>query len=418
MNTRQHREDRVRTKVRRVGVLALSGLITTLVALVGGSANPASADPAPAAFVQLAVSQSATCGLTGDGDAYCWGTDVVGQLGNGPATADSRSVPSPVDTPAGVTWARLSGATVGLEAVRGIFCGVTTTGAGYCWGSDANGKLGNGPALTDDQVSPSPIATPPGVAWQTISPGTHHVCALTTGGAIYCWGPIQGAFTDVPDLVPGGPWASVSSGGNMTCAVSVTGAGSCWGNESFGEFGDGLPLSELASSPNPIDTPAGVTWASITAGNGNACGITTTGAAYCWGIDNLGGLGNGPAISGSQPSPTPVDTPAGVEWTQLVRSGLFGGCGLTTSGEIYCWGRNDTGQLGIGSTDVNDWVESPTLISTPPGVTWSAVASGGDNVCATAASGETYCWGANESGQLGDRHDGRSGRRARGGAGR
>ena len=173
------------------------------------------------------------CAVASDGAGYCWGSDELGQLGNGPALTGDQASPSPVATPAGVTWASIS---VGLGDHA---CGVTTTGAAYCWGSDFSGKLGNGSLVTAAQDAPSPVDTPAGVLWQTVSAGLHHTCGLTTAGAIYCWGNVTGTVMQSPVVVPGGPWATVAAGGNVVCAVTTAGAGYCWGSDSDGQLGNG-----------------------------------------------------------------------------------------------------------------------------------------------------------------------------------
>jgi alpha-tubulin suppressor-like RCC1 family protein len=393
----RHQSGRARVRVRRLSIFVLTGMITAITVIVGASTSPAGADPAPA-FVQLAVGGVTSCGVTGDGAAYCWGSDLAGQLGNGPTITGSQPLPSPVDAPAGVRWASLSTSSFAADNVA-FTCGVTTEGAGYCWGSDTSGKLGNGSVLTESQVSPSPVATPSGVTWDLISVGSHHACGLTTGRAIYCWGGIQGAFTDVPELLAGGPWTALSSGSNYACAVSQAGGAFCWGNENFGQFGDGLPILEGSSSPTPVTTPAGVTWADIEGGSFSTCGLTTAGAAYCWGSDALGALGNGPATTDTQPTPALVDTPAGLVWSQLSVSGS-GGCGVTTTGAIYCWGTNQFGLLAA-DTDTVGPAESPVEIASPSGAAWSTFSRGESSVCATTVDGSSYCWGLNDEGQLG-----------------
>ena len=206
-------------------------------------------------------------------------------------------------------------------------CGVTTTGTAYCWGADSSGRLGNGAALTDPQESPSLVETPAGVTWVSVSAGLHHTCGLTTSGAAYCWGNNgsgaagNGATANAvpsPSLVLGGPWATVDPGWNFTCGVTTTGAGYCWGSDASGSLGNGPADTANHPAPFPIDTPAGVTWTSITVGGESVCGVTTTGAAYCWGSDFNGGLGDGPALV-DQHSPVPVDTPAGVVWATVDR---------------------------------------------------------------------------------------------------
>src|SRR5438093_9846733 len=138
--------------------------------------------------------------------------------------------------------------------------------------------------------------------------------------------------------------AQVDAGGFHSCALTAAGQAFCWGNNR-GQLGDGTPFDRLV----PTAVAGGLTFAALSAGDGASCGLTPTGAAYCWGFNNSGQLGDGTTTD--RLSPTPVA--GGLTFAMLSAGNNAAGghtCGVTTSGATYCWGRNANGQLGDGTT--------------------------------------------------------------------
>ncbi len=137
---------------------------------------------APLQFASLTSMFSTMCGLTSGMVAYCWGSDLYGQLGDGSPPGGGSSVPVQVTGVA--VWSMMSaGISVG--------CGVSG-GQGYCWGRNVDGELGNGGGANTNV--PIPVAAPPGATWASILAGALGVCGLTTAGAIYCWGDNEQGF--------------------------------------------------------------------------------------------------------------------------------------------------------------------------------------------------------------------------------
>jgi alpha-tubulin suppressor-like RCC1 family protein len=354
--------------------LLVVGAVTVTV-MAADSSSPAAAAPA-SAWAQVSAGANHTCALTVAGEAFCWGSDGFGQLGNGAAITVDQVSPSPVNTPAGVTWASIS---VGERHT----CALTVTGEAFCWGSDAQGRLGNGAAFTSNRVSPSPVNTPAGVTWDRMSAGLAQTCGVTVTGEAFCWGDDlfgqlgNGALTgdrESPSEVddPAGvTWASISAGLLHTCGVTDAGEGFCWGNDGFGQLGNGSSVTGNQVTPSPVVAPAGVTWSSIDTGGFHSCGLTDAGAAFCWGEGFFGRLGNGAA--GDESSPSPVDTPVGVTWAAISAREEHT-CAVSDAGDAFCWGRDSSGQLGNGAALDTDRV-SPSPVDTPAGVTWSAVSA-------------------------------------------
>jgi alpha-tubulin suppressor-like RCC1 family protein/uncharacterized protein YjdB len=328
-------------------------------------------------FASVSAGGHSTCGLGISGAGYCWGWNYYGQLGNG--STDSSAVP--VAVIGGFTFTTV---TSGLLNA----CGVTTTGAAYCWGYN----LGNGPIS-----SAVPVPVIGGLTFTTVTLGALYACGLTTTGAAYCWGINDNGqlgngstnYSGVPVPVVGElTFTTVTAGGNHACGLSVTGAAYCWGNNDNGQLGNG----STNFSAVPVPVVGGLTFSTVTAGGGHACGLTATGAAYCWGNNGNGQLGNG----STNFSGVPVPVVGGLTFT-MVTAGGGHACGLTATGAAYCWGNNDNGQLGNGSTNFSG-VPVPVV----GGLTFTTVTAGGGHTCGLTATGAAYCWGANGTGQLGD----------------
>jgi alpha-tubulin suppressor-like RCC1 family protein len=326
-----------------------------------------------------------TCGLTSGGTAYCWGYNASGQLGDGDTT--SRLTPTPVV--GGLTFRSL---TAGYPYT----CGLMSGGAAYCWGDNSRGQLGDG--TTTNRLTPTLVAGGLTFTSLAVGVGGAHTCALTSGGAAYCWGyNPDGRLGDgtttsrlTPTPVAGGlTFTSLALGGAHTCALTSGGAAYCWGYNSFGQLGDGTTTSRL--TPTPV--AGGLTFVSIALGDWHSCGLTSGGAAYCWGDNSLGALGDGDTTSRS----TPTLVAGGLTFTSLALGGLHT-CGLTSGGAAYCWGYNGWGELGDGTSGTDRLTPTPVA----GGLPFTSLAAGGFHTCGLTSGGAAYCWGGNASGQLGD----------------
>jgi len=320
---------------------------------------------------RLVAGSGYSCFLDVSGQAYCWGRG--GGLGDG--TTDWL-VPTPVA--GGLSFTTLT-------AGSGT-CGVTASGAGYCWGANV------GDGTTINRLVPTPVAG--GLEFASISAGVVHTCGVTTSGAAYCWGINGGGLGDgtttdriVPTLVTGGlTFAQISAGFYYTCGVTTAGAAYCWGGNAYFNY---------TLRPIPIDM--GKTFVSVSAGWTHTCGLATNSAVYCWGNNDVGELGDG--TTASRQNLLPVA--GGHAFTTVSTGNDVYSCGVTTTGSAYCWGLNAYGQLGDGTT-TNKLV--PTLVS--GGLTFVSVAASttpdGAHTCGLTTSGAVYCWGLNDHGQLGD----------------
>jgi len=241
------------------------------------------------------------------------------------------------------------------------------------------------------------------LAFATVSPGTRHSCGRTTIGAGYCWGSNStgqlgnGATTNsaTPVAVSTGlGFANVSAGDLHTCAVALSGAAYCWGSNASGQLGDGA----TTASATPMAVLGGLTLTTVSAGNLHTCGVNTEGDAYCWGSNERGQLGNGTTNSSS--IPLIIAEPRGGlgEFIAEASAGGLHNCGPVNSfANGFCWGSNDFGQLGNGTTS-----SSSTPVAVTGGLTFAVISAGGSHTCGVTGGGDAYCWGNNGSGQLGN----------------
>jgi alpha-tubulin suppressor-like RCC1 family protein len=276
---------------------------------------------------------------------------------------------------------------------------VTTAGAVKCWGDNLNGELGDG-TTTNSTTSVDVVGLGSGVA--SVSAGWQHTCAVTTAGAVKCWGYNgdgelgDGTRTDSTTPVDvvglGSGVAAVSTVDRHTCAVTTAGAVKCWGYNDYGELGDGT-TTDSTTSVDVVGLGSGV--AAVSAGWGHTCAVTTAGAVKCWGYNATGELGDGTAPNYST---TPVDVVGLGSGVASVSAGYPHTCAVTTAGAVKCWGNNTFGELGDGTT--TNSTTSVDVVGLGSGV--ASVSAGGADTCAVTTAGAVKCWGSNGSGGLGD----------------
>jgi alpha-tubulin suppressor-like RCC1 family protein len=239
----------------------------------------------------------------------------------------------------------------------------------------------------------------------TISAGGFHTCAVTTAGGVKCWGSNgtgqlgDGTTTtrytpvDVSGLTSG--VATVAAGPGRTCAVSTAGGVKCWGSNPTGQLGDGTTKTRTT----PVDA-SGLTFdvAAISVGTTQTCAVTTAGGAKCWGRNEDGQLGDGTTTH----STSPVDVSgltsgvAAISASSGSAGGTFHTCALTTAGGVKCWGKNDEGQLGApADEECRFWGTCSTTPVDVSGLTSgvAAVSAGEEHTCALTTAGGVKCWG-------------------------
>ena len=378
------------------------------------------------------------------------------------ASIDGAPVTSTLPTMRVVGFTRIGAAgTTQFGAVTttaGYTCGIITTGDMYCWGISWFGVRGNG---TFGTLSPNPTPTLVGGGhqWTEVATGNYYVCAVASGGSVFCWG--SGGSGElgngssghgsadnlsIPTPISGGGTIGTVSIGTLggACAVTLTKTAMCWGAGSGGRLGNG---SETLAA-DPVAVSGGFSFDALSTSYLGTCGISG-GAAYCWGQWPLLGLGaspapdtcNGPfacaktpfAVSGgrtfrpivavngnvacavgtddqaycwgsglvgdgSATAPAPVPVSGGRSFMALAAPGEGAHCGIVVGGAAYCWGYNPNGRLGNGTT--ND-ASIPTAVS--GGHAFTQLSMSQDHTCGVTTDGNAWCWGGNDMGELGTR---------------
>ncbi len=316
---------------------------------------------------------------------YCWGLNVAGALGDG--TTSPRESPTPVQGGHAFSTITLGGYHT---------CGLTSGGQAFCWGWNDVGQLGD--RSTADKTAPEAVAQG-GETFTALNLGAKHTCGLSVSGTAYCWGSdIFGESGDdgadpslvAPTIVRQGAekFTTIAAGQDHTCALTAAGAAYCWGNNQAGELGDATTVNRTT----PTLVGGGFTFSSIGAGRRHTCALTTGGQAFCWGINDSGQVGDGTTSNRSRPTPVV----GGMTFT-MIALGYGHTCGLDATGQAFCWGSNANGGLGDGTREFR---VAPTPVQGE--LTFLSLAVGGGHTCGLTTGRQAYCWGVNTFGQIGD----------------
>lgn len=344
----------------------------------------------------------------GDGwGRRCWGNGTRGQLGSGSFASST----TPVDVvSSAITFGPNS--VISTEGFGDHTCVTDAAGAAWCWGSNTAGQLGDG--TYENRSVPVRVAT--SKSFVAVVTGSEHTCGLTSvgdGGEIWCWGyNWSGQLGDgtvsnrrsTPvkvQLAGGAAFTAITAGANSTCGRTGAETWYCWGLNNLGQLGDGT----LNSSAIPVAVAG--SFEQIDLGEVHACGRTaynavdqTGGEVRCWGDPGVGALGDG-RLTATVAQLTPVPVRGGSGYVD-VQAGYYRTCGVRGDNTVWCWGYNNAGQLGIVSKENR---AEPTLI---PFTGRRLVVSGtntwgsGQTTCGqTLTSRQVHCWGANLSGKVG-----------------
>ena len=272
-------------------------------------------------------------------------------------------------------------------------CGLAIEGDAYCWGRNELGGLGVG---FSGPIQSRPVLLAGGFTFRVVEGGAGSNengfwdgfgCGFTTGGATYCWGRNNfgqlgngntGTDSNMPVPVTGGhSFTKVSAGRDHVCALTSAGAAYCWGRNVTGELGNGT----TDNSNVPALVTGGHVWTDIDANGTDTCGLTTTGDVYCWG---------GPPSKLVGPWVTePTLLGGGLKFKEVSTGWFLHRCGVTTDDDAYCWGQNFYGELGNGS----DTTDSGTPEPVSGGLKFKTVQAGAQFSCGLTVAGDAYCWG-------------------------
>jgi alpha-tubulin suppressor-like RCC1 family protein len=358
-------------------------LLATLALVVVSGCKDAT-QPEPRGFWQdVSAYGDHTCGLSRTGAVYCWGSgyDIV------------PKVPVPSLTAS--------------ELYRNQ-CARNAQNEFYCWG---------GPA------GPTPFRILAGERVLSVSRGSGNICALVGEGVAMCSG--DNTYAQLGNGTSGAPRAafapvvgsyrftSLAAMGWAPCGIVAGGAAVCWGHNYFAQLGrrttetclvGGTFADPCSTSPGPVS--GNISFRTLDVGGGHACGIATDGRVYCWGFDMGGVLGTATApdrctANNSPCSYTPVLATNRTDFESIHASSGFN-CGLTAAGDAHCWGANYEGQLGDGvSSPFGTGGSRREALPVSGGRRFKKLALGDGHACGLTGEGKMFCWGSNERGQLG-----------------
>jgi alpha-tubulin suppressor-like RCC1 family protein len=341
----------------------------------------------PSRIVAISAGASHTCALNAAGTVTCWGDNSEGQLGDG--TRTNRSIP--------IAVTGLPVEIIAVAAGGGHTCALDTAGAIWCWGDNVYGQLGDD--TRTDSLIPVAVAGLSGPA-AAVGTGEFHSCALMAGGSVECWGwndeaqlgDVTGVMRMAAVTVAGiRDAATLAVGARHNCVINILGQVQCWGGNWEGQIGDGSGLRRYL--PETVTSLSSRTTA-IAAGNTHTCALAHNGSIACWGGNSNGQLGDGTTTNRL----APVETRG---WAGPVMALAAGGghtCALLNTRAAHCLGGNWKGQLGDG-TIVDQ--PSPTPVTRLPQEVM-AITAGEAHTCALTTAGQVQCWGNNNAGQLGD----------------
>lgn len=357
-----------------------------------GDAPPGDGPPMIQRACALTLGSDHTCvHRFSDGSLWCYGSDADGQLGNGSGGG------SPTAQQVNLGQAVVTAATRSYHTCAGL-----ADGTARCWGRNDRAQIGDGTNITAQ--SPTTATGVTGVVEVLAARGFS--CARRMDGSVTCWGENDegelgdGTFmahptaaTTVVDL-PGAP-TRLSVGGSHACATFAGGAARCWGSNDYGELGDGMTMPRNRPIAPPVTDVAQMAPGSYNQPpfvGAQTCALKTDGTIWCWGSNDFGQLGNGTMTA----SPTPVQVMGVTDGVELTM-GRWHGCVRRASGAVACWGRNNDGAVGDGTMMTRS---APVAVTLPrPAL---HIEAGGFHTCALLDDQSIRCWGRNANGQLGD----------------
>jgi len=332
----------------------------------GGSGGSAASTFEPG---QLFAGGNVTCLRRADGVVKCWGQNDFGQLS---VASEETCAGEPCSRQPRTTSNLAKASIVALGQRFG--CAIAADGTTQCWGENTLGQLGRGTSDADAHQDPFAVAVPDATA---LAAGAQHACALTKAGDVLCWGlGASGQLGLDPDTL-------------ASCAVAEASRGAL-----------GVPDADVAACAlEPTDVPAFRGAVELALGDAHSCARFSDGRVLCVGRGDSGELGGGTMPASSF---EPVEALA--QGADLVAAGGRHNCAVVGQ-RVRCWGANEAGQLGVGSTaqavcDAGKCLSTPTLLGDLP--TTLELALGGNFSCARLADGKTRCWGSDAHGQLGN----------------
>ena len=338
----------------------------------------------------IATGSYHSLGVKRNSTLWAWGSNLYGQLGLG--TGATASVPTQVGTGTGWSFA---------DSFHQSSFALTDSGKLYAWGQNVSGQLG----LGDQDTRYTPVQVAPGTTFAAVSTGSAHTLAMTGGGEMRVFGSHLycqlGLGEDAPtsQTSPGnlttstkGSWIDVAAGAYHTLAIRDEGnlkGGSlwAWGRNNSGQLG----LGDTRDRSRPVRVGTGTDWVMVAGGGWHSLGICSDGSLWAWGYNNDGQLG----LDDPEERHIPVQVGDSTDWV-MVAGGMYHSLGIRSDGSLWAWGSNYYGQLGLGD------IEDPHIpVHVGDNTDWVIVAGDYYHSLGIRSDGSLWAWGYNFYGQLG-----------------
>jgi alpha-tubulin suppressor-like RCC1 family protein len=293
----------------------------------------------------------------------------------------------------------------------------------YAFGNNMQGQLGKATPMNDP--APTVVAGFPASAGAitSASAGGSHTLAVAASGTLYAFGDNtewqlgnRQPSSSIPAAVslPGANGGIVQAAAGLQFSFGLTASGQLYGfgGNFWGQLG--TPTNE--ATINPVDPeqvafPGGTgRFAQVATGSYHTLALGTDDKVYAWGDNFYGQVGNLTNQNTNNPNPTPADvTPTHTGRFTQIAAGTYDSFALTSTGEVFSWGDDSSGQLGRSTTPANTADATPDLVSFA-GILGqiTSLAAGGAHTLALSSTGQVFAFGADSSGQLGPKGNGTS----------
>jgi alpha-tubulin suppressor-like RCC1 family protein len=370
---------------------------------------------------EIAAGARHSCARAQDGRIWCWGSNGWGQLTGSDHGSGWDGPDVAVPAPREVQGLRGPATLVAAGSLH--TCAAIDDGTVWCWGDNSSGQLGHG-TFTDLEPVPVQVLGMEGgllsiamngsqdrqQTWEDPIVIVHHTCAVKVDGTVWCWGADWrgqlggGKLHAEPVAEPrqvtalGTDAVRVSAGRLHACAVKANGKVWCWGDNVSGQVGNGT----TADVALPVEVPGLDNAIEVSAGGDHSCVVTAEGNVMCWGANRQGQCG----VAGTPHYPPFIYQPtlvSGLGAKALhVAASIISTCAVLEDGSVACWGSNCGGQLGNGSFGPEPYCSTATPGRVLELQNAVSIASTGVHSCSATLADEIWCWGDNETGELGD----------------
>ena len=350
--------------------------------------------------------------LTSDGQAFAWGSNFYGQLGD--RTTTQRNMPVGVYTGGLLTNKKV----VANASGKNHSLALTSDGQVFAWGDNSRGQLGDG--TTTQRTTPVAIDTSGALAGKTviaIAAAEYHSLALTSDGQVFAWGyNSSGQLGNGSTSQQNTPVAVNTSGalaGKTVIAIAACSAHSlaltadghvfAWGYNFYGQLGNGSKSQQNTPvAVNMSGALAGKTVIAITAGAQHSLALASDGQVFAWGDNFHGQLGDGTRTQHTAPVAVDMSGALSGKTVLSIAAGDLHSLALTSDGQVFAWGYNANGGLGDGTTTQRTWPVAVDMSGALSGKSVVAIAAGAYHGLALTSDWQVFAWGSNNFGQLGD----------------